>query len=109
MAAATSAAVAGPKTGDRHLTLNTLIDQTLPSIKAQHPEYTNARCRKQIIDVPVEFLGRREMPPDTRFEIAQRASCVTIIPCGKNKFAQAANPYTHWPRDFNQQLVGTPP
>ena len=92
MTAATCPAVAGPETGDRYLTVSTPIDDALGIVKTKHLPHADSRSRQQIVDMPVQFLGRRQMPPDACFEIAQRA--------------KTADPHANRSRHLDQQLVG---
>ena len=106
MTAATCPAIAGPETGDRHLAVSTLIDDALGIVKTKHLPHADSWSRQQIVDMPVQFLGRRQMPPDARYEIAQRASCIAVKPRGKDELAETADPHANRPRHLDQQLVG---
>ena len=107
MAAAAGVAIAGAKPRHNHLTGSALVDQAFRLAETPDLTYANPGSSKQVIDVPVHLLSRRQMPADTRLEVTQGAPRVDVAPCRKNEFAKP--PDTHADRigDVDQQLVGS--
>lgn len=102
MAAAAGATIAGAKPRHNDLARSALVDQAFRLAESSHLGYPDPRSGEQIIDVPVHFLYRGQMPVDARLEVAQGAPGIDVTPCRKNEFAEPPDTYPDRIGDLDQ-------
>jgi len=106
MASAACPAIACPKTNHRNFTGDLLIDDAFRSAMTTHFTYADSRRGKQIVDMPVHFLGLRQVTTHPRLQISQRTSGIGVESGWKVKGAQATDTHTYRRSHLDQQLVG---
>ena len=106
MAATPGAAVTGPKTRHDNLARCAAIDKAFRLTESPDLTHTDPGSGEQVIDVPVHFLRRGQMPADARLEVAQGAAGIKVKPGRKREFTEPTDTYPDWIGDLDQQLIG---
>lgn len=99
-------AVAGAKSGFGDRALQLLVPATLRQGRGFYANDLRMRVLQQIIDMPAQFLGIGQMPPQAGVKIPFGAAGVHIISCAKIAASQCT---CHNPDifvDADNQLVG---
>ena len=106
MTTASRTAVTRPKTRYGNTTFSRLIDQALVFTPSFYVENPHTRRSQQVVDVPAQAFGGRQMALDPRFEIPSCAARIAIQARRKIELTKAPDDDAHRHSHFDQQLIG---